>query len=582
MNSSDHGITWDSLYTATASIYNLYHNKNILQEDKLIIKENSSSVPIKLSINSGQDWNILNLPSGVSGLYADYAIDGGGNIYALYDTLYKSYDNGVTWEEVNAAPKNPDPDVHSSYSKICIDPAGTIYMSVSSSEFIPPANSHWWENYYSSEDEGATWQHILNGGLYSENGKMFTVNEQDLFISLSVSPHSCHYNKDFIPVIRNYPIHYISSAVINKFGLIYVTVSFTNSEGVYYSNNDGDSWDEENSGLSSSPEASSMLIDSLGYLYVGTNEGIFKSNFTSFNFITDSAIVFEDTKIADTTFKSVTIINPYPFTLDIDSLVTYPNDFFISDIGNGSIDPLDSIDITIAYSPTEFGTIPGSVFLYFNGISGKFRLFGKSPRPVLIFEPVHNFGVVDVGQSKTDTIWVSNHSLNDIIVDSMYLVNDVDFSVGELIFPQLLGQNDSLMITATYTPSSSFIVERDTLAILSNAGNSTAKISLYGIGRNPVGVEENDDIVTDFTLSQNFPNPFNPTTKIKYSVPIQSHVKLVVYNSLGEVIRTLVDQTKEKGNYVVNFNGENLSSGIYFCRMYAGDYNQVRKLILIK
>ena len=78
MNSSDHGITWDSLYTATASIYNLYHNKNILQEDKLIIKENSSSVPIKLSINSGQDWNILNLPSGVSGLYADYAIDGGG------------------------------------------------------------------------------------------------------------------------------------------------------------------------------------------------------------------------------------------------------------------------------------------------------------------------------------------------------------------------------------------------------------------------------------------------------------------------------------------------------------------------
>jgi len=164
----------------------------------------------------------------------------------------------------------------------------------------------------------------------------------------------------------------------------------------------------------------------------------------------------------------------------------------------------------------------------------------------------------------------------------MYLVNDVDFSVGELIFPQLLGQNDSLMITATYTPSSSFIVERDTLAILSNAGNSTAKISLYGIGRNPVGVEENDDIVTDFTLSQNFPNPFNPTTKIKYSVPIQSHVKLVVYNSLGEVIRTLVDQTKEKGNYVVNFNGENLSSGIYFCRMYAGDYNQVRKLILIK
>ena len=199
----------------------------------------------------------------------------------------------------------------------------------------------------------------------------------------------------------------------------------------------------------------------------------------------------------------------------------------------------------------------------------------------MIFEPHLSFGVVDVGQSKTDTIWVANHSLNDIIIDSMYLVYEVEYNLGDLIFPQLLEQNDSLMITATFTPSS-VGVKRDTLTILSNAENSAAKISLYGIGRNPVGVEENDDIITDFALSQNFPNPFNPITTIKYSVPKQSHVKLVIYNSLGEVITTLVDQTKERGNYVANINGENLSSGIYFCRMQAGNFIAARKLILLK
>jgi len=475
IKSTDFGIVWDTIYTVSNNSFSLGSiivNENDLTHNKLIVPVvYINEVTLYIFTDSGEAWNEFDLPT-ESNHYLGLEIKTNGDIYALYDTLYKSSDNGVTWEEVNAAPKNPDPDVHSSYSKIDIDPAGTIYMSVSSSEFIPPADYRWWENYYSSEDEGASWLHIIWGGWYSELGRMFTVREQDLFVNVSVSPYTFHYNKDFIPVIRNYPFYRISSAVINKFGLIYVTVS-----GVYYSNNDGDSWNEENSGLNSS-SASSLLIDSLGYLYVATNEGIFKSNFTSFNFITDSAIVFEDTKIADTTYKSVTIINPYPFTLEIDSLVTYPNNFFITEIGNGSIDPLDSIDITLAYSPTEFGELSGNTFLYFNNISGKVSLFGNSSHPV--------------------------------------------------------------------------------------------------------GVEGNEEIIIDFALFQNFPNPFNPTTTIKYSVPRQSQVKLVIYNSLGEVMTTLVDQTKEKGNYVLKFNGENLSSGIYFYRMQAGEYSQVRKLILLK
>ena len=95
---------------------------------------------------------------------------------------------------------------------------------------------------------------------------------------------------------------------------------------------------------------------------------------------------------------------------------------------------------------------------------------------------------------------------------------------------------------------------------------------------------------TEFTLEQNYPNPFNPTTTIKYSIPsvIASGAKqslgvtLKVYDILGNEVASLVNEQKEAGNYEANFNASNLVSGIYFYKIQAGSYNQVRKMILVK
>lgn len=86
-----------------------------------------------------------------------------------------------------------------------------------------------------------------------------------------------------------------------------------------------------------------------------------------------------------------------------------------------------------------------------------------------------------------------------------------------------------------------------------------------------------------FALDQNYPNPFNPSTTIKYAIPQQSDVTLQVYNVLGRRVATLVDgENKAPGFYKVSFNANELSSGIYFYRLEAGDHQQTRKLILIK
>jgi hypothetical protein len=95
------------------------------------------------------------------------------------------------------------------------------------------------------------------------------------------------------------------------------------------------------------------------------------------------------------------------------------------------------------------------------------------------------------------------------------------------------------------------------------------------------------DIPKEFILSQNYPNPFNPTTKIKFEIPLdvkreRSNVKLIIYDILGKEISTLVNESLQPGTYEVTFDGSNLSTGIYFYVLKAGDYIETKKMVLIK
>jgi hypothetical protein len=85
-----------------------------------------------------------------------------------------------------------------------------------------------------------------------------------------------------------------------------------------------------------------------------------------------------------------------------------------------------------------------------------------------------------------------------------------------------------------------------------------------------------------YTLFQNHPNPFNPNTVISYSLPSASDVKLIVFNSLGQTVRVLEIGYKNTGTYMVTFDATELPSGIYFYRMEAGQFSQVKKMMLIK
>jgi hypothetical protein len=94
--------------------------------------------------------------------------------------------------------------------------------------------------------------------------------------------------------------------------------------------------------------------------------------------------------------------------------------------------------------------------------------------------------------------------------------------------------------------------------------------------------DHHDISVSDFQLYQNYPNPFNPTTTIRYHVPISGRMRLTIHDLLGREISTLIDRQMPAGDHQVVWDATDRPSGIYYFRLQAENYQQVKKMILIK
>ncbi len=126
------------------------------------------------------------------------------------------------------------------------------------------------------------------------------------------------------------------------------------------------------------------------------------------------------------------------------------------------------------------------------------------------------------------------------------------------------------------------------LSLAANGQNIFAGTNAASVWKRPLSqiITDVNDLSTNqhtkYILEQNYPNPFNPSTTIKFSILNEEFVSMKVFNSLGEEVADLLNETKPAGNYSVSFDASKLTSGIYFYRLSSGSYNQTRKMILVK
>jgi PKD repeat protein len=136
--------------------------------------------------------------------------------------------------------------------------------------------------------------------------------------------------------------------------------------------------------------------------------------------------------------------------------------------------------------------------------------------------------------------------------------------------------------TLVPTGSNIYIGFREWVTDVANDGASFS-LDLVSVSRVNVGITSfNQELPSTFSLNQNYPNPFNPTTNIQFGLPRNSNVKLIVFDMAGKQISVLLDEYKQAGSYTYSFDGSQLSSGVYFYRIIAGNFVETRKMLLIK
>ncbi|MFA5834940.1 MAG: choice-of-anchor D domain-containing protein [Bacteroidota bacterium] len=266
--------------------------------------------------------------------------------------------------------------------------------------------------------------------------------------------------------------------------------------------------------------------------------------------------------------------------------------FTISGNNSGTVKSQDSISFFIIFKPLTFLEYNDTLMITSMSVQKTYPLTGFSPFPSMTASvSTLDFGNVYKDSTAIKTILVKNNSINKLRIDSLKTLRKQTgavFTVKSFTAPVFVSKNDSSMFAIIFKPDTIRMFS-DTVFIYSNQQNAIIPISLRGVGNSTTSFILSDDIIPkQYSLNQNFPNPFNPTTILRYGLPNNSSVSLKIYNVLGQQVANLVHSEQSAGWQRITWNA-NVSTGLYFYRLEAVDVNnpnnrfvQVKKMLLLK
>lgn len=268
----------------------------------------------------------------------------------------------------------------------------------------------------------------------------------------------------------------------------------------------------------------SICFTSINEGYIGSNYKILKT--------TNSGVNWFYLDLPVNTFNETTFGNSISF---INS-----NTGYICGYNNGSSAILKTTNGGISTIPSSPSGLGG--YYYYN------------PRRVTLNWTDNSYiesGFKIERKKSTDTLWSTIDSVNQNITQ----YNDTNIIFGPVVYNYRI------------------------YAYNSNGGSGYSNIATIIVTN--INLIDNK-VLKDYYLSSNYPNPFNPTTNIRYAIPKSGMVKLVVFNALGRKVQTLVNESFKPGTYEVSFDGSMLNSGVYFYKLITDGFTETKKMLLIK
>jgi hypothetical protein len=205
--------------------------------------------------------------------------------------------------------------------------------------------------------------------------------------------------------------------------------------------------------------------------------------------------------------------------------------------------------------------------------------FDQSLPQIALSHSILDFGSVLIGQQADTILKVYNNGLDTLVIHNLFNDKAV-FSTGYNPVDSLILPRDSISITITFTPVNTSPVI-DTIHIYNNDQDTIVK--LIGTGQIPTDIFDPPDVIPqEYLLGQAYPNPFYQVTSFELDLPGRCYVILTVFNMSGDVVSILISKEMEAGRYKYVWNAGNLASGTYLLKLQVGEFNEVRKIVLLK
>lgn len=556
----------------------------------------ATSVGMYKSTNGGGSWETAN--SGLTDEVVTSVIHDSNILYcATLSGLFKSTDNAASWIAIN----NGINDFQ--LSKIFMTTQRRLYAgSFSGKIFISNDNGQSW-----LQNQVIPGNDVITG--FSSEGSAITVCTQGGGIYRSENGVS-----QWAPVSKEIGPEYLSSFI--KYDGTKNMISLAGT-GILFSD-DGINWEKRSAGLPSGVSITKLLRIPSGKIFATTFTG-------DIYFTTDNGLLWSQLQngfAASDRLTNIFVSNNGMLTVSANMKPGFPFNqryakiYTSTDNGESwNIKLNKPLSETKLISVSKQGTMYIAMTTNFSLRDTIFKStdLGSTWEKVTVNGAANSPAVIKINNNNEDVFVITKNdnkifrseagsgmwsSLAPINLSTYTTITCVEFNSVNKI---LIGTNNSGIYTSSNTGQSWQVLTNGLYGhSVSGSGYSYAYISsividnndymylttyedgLYKSGSSTFVNSGLNVLPGEFYLKQNYPNPFNPTTKIKFDLPKNSFVKINVFDITGRILSEIVNQNLSAGSYEADFNGANLSSGIYYYRIDAGDFTATKKMILVK